>query len=58
MAIKIENLSPFRELIDVLAKNIDYLPQEVIECLMKLTKESEDETNKEFSQSHCTRPRN
>ena len=44
MTVKVADLQPFKDLIGVLIKNIDSLPKEVIECLMKLTKESEDET--------------
>lgn len=35
MTVKVADLQPFKDLIDVLIKNIDSLPQEVIECLMK-----------------------
>lgn len=59
VTVKVADLQPFKDLIDVLIKNIDSLPQEVIECLMKFNEtESGNEEDKELPQSHCTRPRN
>ena len=59
MTVKVSDLQPFKDLIGVLIKNIDSLPQDVIECLMKFNEtESGNEEDKELPQSHCTRPRN
>lgn len=44
MTVKVSDLQPFKDLIGVLIKNIDSLPQDVIECLMKFN-ETESEGN-------------
>lgn len=43
--IKLADLQPFKELIGVLSKHIDSLPEEVVECLLEFTKEAGNEAD-------------
>lgn len=56
VTIKLADLQPFKELIGVLSKHIDSLPEEVVECLLKFTKEAGNEADQELQESHSLRP--
>ena len=54
--IKLTDLQPVKDLIGVLSKHIDSLPDEVVECLLEITKEAGNEADQELQESHSLRP--
>lgn len=54
--IKLADLQPFKDLIGVLSKHIDSLPDEVVECLLEFTKEADNEADQELQEGHSLRP--
>ena len=54
--IKLADLQPVKDLIGVLSKHIDSLPDEVVECLLEFTKEAGNEADQELQESHSLRP--
>lgn len=54
--IKLTDLQPVKDLIGVLSKHIDSLPDEVVECLLEFTKEAGNEADQELQESHSLRP--
>ena len=45
ITIKLADLQPVKDLIGVLSKHIDSLPDEVVECLLEFTKEAWNEAD-------------
>ena len=56
VTIKLADLQPFKDLIGVLAKHIDLLPDELVQCLLKFTKEAGNEADQELQEGHSLRP--
>ena len=50
------DLQPVKDLIGVLAKHIDTLPDEVVEGLLEFTKEAGNEADQKLQESHSLRP--
>lgn len=55
VTIKVADLQPIKDLIGVLSKHIDSLPEEVVECLLEFTKEAGNEADQELQESHSLR---
>lgn len=53
--IKLADLQPVKDLIGVLSKHIDSLPEEVVECLLKFTKEVGNEADQELQEGYSLR---
>lgn len=53
--IKLSDLQPIKDLIGVLSKHIDSLPEEVVECLLEFIKEAGNEADQELQESHSLR---
>ena len=56
ITIKLADLQPVKDLIGVLSKHIDSLPDEVVECLLEFTKEAGNEADQELQESYSLRP--
>ena len=54
--IKLTDLQPVKDLIGVLSKHIDSLPDEVVEYLLEITKEVGNEADQELQESNSLRP--
>jgi hypothetical protein len=54
--IRLSDLQPVKDLIGVLSKHIDSLPDEVVEYLLEITKEAGNEADQELQESHSLRP--
>lgn len=55
VTIKVADLQPIKDLIGVLSKHIDSLPEEVVECLLEFIKEAGNEADQELQESHSLR---
>lgn len=56
VTIKLPDLQPVKDLIGVLSKHIDSLPDEVVEYLLEITKEAGNEADQELQEGHSLRP--